>query len=108
MMEPMQPMKPMEPMKPMAPMQPMKAVEPWWPRALGDAPNSAGGQNDFRYAYFRQANRLVLQEGDGQPRTYDTTGYDISGAHQEQGSGRSGIVLSTAEGDVDLSKLAEV
>ena len=92
----------------MAPMQPMKAVEPWWPQNLGDSPDSAGGQNDFRYAYFRRANRLVMQEGDAKPRTFNTTGYTISGAHQQQGSGKSEIVLSTAEGDVDLSKLAEV
>jgi hypothetical protein len=95
-------------MKPMAPMQPMKAVEPWWPSALGGSPDSAGGQNDFKYAYFSRSNRLVLKEGEERARVYDTTGRAISGAHQEQGTGRSRVVLSTANGEVDLSELDEV
>jgi hypothetical protein len=101
-------MTPMKPMKPMAPMQPMKSVEPWWPPALGDSPDSVGGQNDFRYAYFGRSHRLALQAGAEQVRVYDTTGHAISGAHQEQGTGRSRIVLSTADGELDLSKLQEV
>ena len=107
-MKPMEPMKPMTPMKPMAPMQPMKPSEAWWPRTLGDSPNNSGGQNDFRYAYFSRSNRLALQTGNEQVRVYDTTGYAISDAHQEQGTGQSGIVLSTDDGEVNLSKLSEV
>ena len=101
-------MTPMRPMKPMAPMQPMKSVEPWWPHTLGDSPDSAGGQNEFRYAYFGRSNRLAVQAAEGQVRVYDTTGHTISGAHQEQGDGRSDIVLSTANGNLDLTKLDEV
>jgi hypothetical protein len=31
----------------------------WWPAELG-SPSSSGGQNDARYAYFRQSQRLAI------------------------------------------------
>jgi hypothetical protein len=42
----------MKPMSPMKPIEPMKAPERWWPEELGEQPNSAGGQNEMRYAFF--------------------------------------------------------
>lgn len=51
-MEPMKPMSGMKPLSPMKPMEPMKTPERWWPQELGENPNSAGGQNETRYAFF--------------------------------------------------------
>jgi hypothetical protein len=50
-------MKPMSGMKPMAP---MKAPERWWPEKLGEHPDSAGGQNEMRYAFFGDHKRLAV------------------------------------------------
>jgi hypothetical protein len=58
-------MKPMEPMSGMKPMEPMKAPERWWPEELGEQPNSAGGQNEMRYAFFGDQHRLAVDTGDG-------------------------------------------
>ncbi len=100
-------MQPMEPMKPMKPMEPMKQEKPWWPKSLGDSPNSAGGQNDVRYAYFASKNRLAVDRGDGRVSVYDTAGQDISGVQQAQGGG-SHLVFSGSQGSVDVDKLEKV
>ncbi len=47
-------------MSPMKPMEPMKAPERWWPEELGENPNSAGGQNETRYAFFSDQQRLAV------------------------------------------------
>jgi hypothetical protein len=75
----MKPMKPMSGMKPMSPMAPMKAPERWWPEELGEHPNSAGGQNETRYAFFGEHKRLVVDTGDGKVQLYDTGNHRISG-----------------------------
>jgi hypothetical protein len=49
----------------MSPMKPMKAPERWWPDELGENPNSAGGQNETRYAFFGDKQRLAVDTGDG-------------------------------------------
>lgn len=82
-------MKPMSGMKPMAPLKPMKPMEPpvrWWPKDLGDNPDSAGGQNEARYAFFADKRRLALDSGDGKIEVYDTGDHLISGVQQHQGS----------------------
>jgi hypothetical protein len=48
-------MEPMSGMKPMSLMKPMESMKPpgrWWPEELGEQPNSGGGQNEMRYAFF--------------------------------------------------------
>ena len=67
----------------------------WWPEGLG-RPHSTGAQNDMRYAIFD--TRLVIDDH-GQITVYDSSGHDISGIAQAQGSastmtftGRSGLV----------------
>ena len=106
----MEPMKPMSPMKPMEPMKPMKdmGADKWWPDSLGDSPNTAGGQNDIRYAYFSGKNRLAVDRGGGKISVYDTTGHDVSGVQQKQGSGGSGLVFTSEKGEMDLDTLKEV
>jgi hypothetical protein len=107
-MKPMQPMKPMSPMKAMEPiktMEPMKAPERWWPEDIGEAPNSAGGQNETRYAFFGDKKRLAVDTGDGNVRVYDTGDHRISGVQQHQsGSGRK-TTFTSQHGEVDLAAL---
>lgn len=96
----------MEPMKPMEPMQPASANR-WWPESLGDSPNSAGGQNEARYAYFADKNRLAVDTGDGNVSVYDTAGHQISGVQQDQsGSGKK--LVFTGGGNVSLDDLKKV
>jgi hypothetical protein len=71
-MKPMEPMSGMKPMSPMKPMEPMKAPVRWWPEELGEQPNSAGGQNEMRYAFFGDQQRLAVDTGDGKVQVYDT------------------------------------
>ncbi len=108
-MEPMKPMEPMKGMKPMEPMKPMKdmGADKWWPALLGDSPNTAGGQNDIRYAYFSSKNRLAVERG-GKVSVYDTTGHDVSGVQQKQGSGGTGLAFTSEKGEMDLDSLREV
>ena len=106
----MEPMKPMEPMQGMKPMKPMKDMdsEQWWPESLGGSPNTAGGQNDIRYAYFAGKNRLAVDRGGGKVSVYDTTGHKVSGVQQKQGSGGNGLVFTSERGEMDLDSLKEV
>jgi len=105
---PMKPMQPMSPMKPMKPMEPMKAPERWWPEDLGEAPNSAGGQNETRYAFFGEKRRLAVDTGDGKVHVYDTGDHRISGVQQHQsGSGRK-TTFTSQHGEVDLATLTPV
>jgi hypothetical protein len=99
------PMKPMKPMSPMKPMEPMKAPERWWPKELGDNPNSAGGQNETRYAFFAEKKRLAVDTGDGKIQLYDTGDHRISGVQQHQsGNGRK-VTFTSQHGEVDLTTL---
>lgn len=105
-MEPMKPMKPMSPMAPMAPMKPMAPMEKWWPNHLGE-PNSAGGQNDLRYAYFADARRLAVQRG-GNTTLYDTANHRIGGVSQQQPSSQNGATFTSQDGNVRLEDLEVV
>lgn len=107
-MKPMEPMKPMSGMKPMEPMKPMKALERWWPDELGDSPNSAGGQNEARYAFFSDKRRLAVDTGDGRVQIYDTGDHQISGVQQHQSSGGKKTTFTSQHGEVDLAKLRPV
>ena len=98
-------MEPMSGMKPMPPMKPMKAPERWWPEELGENPNSAGGQNETRYAFFGDKQRLAVDTGDGKVQVYDSGDHRISGVQQDQsGSGRK-VIFTSQHGEVDLATL---
>ena len=87
------------------PMAPMKAPERWWPEELGEHPNSAGGQNETRYAFFGDHKRLAVDTGDGKVQLYDTGDHRISGVQQHQsGSGRK-VTFTSQHGEVDLATL---
>ncbi len=100
-------MTPMEPMKPMKPMFAGES-ERWWPASLGDSPNSVGGQNEVRYAYFGDKNRLAVDTGDGKIGVYDTAGQKISGVQQAQSNGNRKVVFTGPQGELDLDQLKKV
>ncbi len=77
----------------------------WWGPDL-KWPNSSGGQNGMRYAWFSQAHRLAIESG-GQVTIYDTLDHQIGGVSQQQGSGVP-ITFSSQYGYVDLSRLPVV
>ena len=81
------------------------AVPNWWGPDL-NYPNSAGGQNGMRYAWFSQARRLAI-EANGQVIVYDTLDHNIGGVSQQQSGGYS-VTFSSQYGYVDLSRLPVV
>ena len=101
----MEPMKPMQPMKPMASMKPTEPAKGSWPAEYGQ-PNSSGGQNGVRYAYFGRKRRLIV-ERDGTASEYDTGDHEISGIQQAQGD-RSHLVFTSQHGPVALDTLRPV
>ena len=103
-------MKPMAGMKPMEPMQPLgsSGKDRWWPESLGDHPNSAGGQNEARYAYFGDQHRLAVDTGDGKITVYDTGNHQISGVQQAQSDGGKHLVFTSQQGSVALGELSRV
>ena len=70
----------------MKPMEPMEAPVRWWPEELGEQPHSAGGQNEMRYAFLDDQQRLAVDTGDGKVRVYDTEDHRISGVQRHQSS----------------------
>ena len=95
----------MEPIPKMKPMAPMKAPERWWPEELGEHPNSAGSQNEMRYAFFENQKRLAVDTGDGRIQLYETGDHRVSGMQQPQsGSGRK-LTFTSQHGEMDLATL---
>ncbi len=83
----------------------MKAPERWWPEELGENPNSAGGQNEARYAFFGDKQRLAVDTGDGIVQVYDTADHRISGVQQQQSGGGKELIFASQHGEVALAKL---
>ncbi|MGC4008441.1 MAG: SHOCT domain-containing protein [Pseudomonas sp.] len=77
----------------------------WWGPGLG-WPDSAGAQNDVRYAYFAQARRLAVDMG-GTVTLYDTLDHRIGGVSQQQGA-HGTFGFSSQHGPVDLVSLPVV
>ena len=98
----MEPMKPMQPMKPMEPMKPLDFGPAWWPDELGQ-PNTSGGQNDVKYAFFGDKHRLAVQKN-GKLHVYDSGDHRISGVSQQQGSSNT-LVFSSQHGTVNIDEL---
>jgi len=104
----MKPMSGMKPMKPMEPMKPMQPPQRWWPEDLGENPNSSGGQNETRYAFFGDKHRLAVDTGDGKIQVYDTGDHRISGVQQHQSNGAKKVTFQSQHGEVDLATLKPV
>jgi hypothetical protein len=78
-------------------------VQPdWWGPDLR-WPNSTGGQNGMRYAWFSQARRLAI-DVNGQVTVYDTLDHQIGGVSQQQSGGYS-VTFTSQYGYVDLNQL---
>jgi hypothetical protein len=101
----MEPMKPMKPMEPMKPMKPMDFGPAWWPDDLGQ-PNTSGGQNDVKYAFFSDKHRLAVQKN-GKLTVYDSGDHRISGVSQQQGSNHS-LVFTSQHGTVNVDELEQL
>lgn len=75
----------------------------WWPQGLG-SPSSSGGQNDSRYAYFPQAQRLAIDRG-GRVTVYDTLDHNIGGVQQQQGGAWGSLSFSSQFGTFTVDSL---
>ena len=74
----------------------------WWGADLR-WPNSTGGQNGVRYAYFAQARRLAI-EVNGRVTIYDTLDHQIGGFSQQQSFGGS-LSFNSQYGLIDVARL---
>jgi hypothetical protein len=75
----------------------------WWPPELG-SPSSSGGQNDSRYAYFPQSQRLAIDRG-GQVTLYNTLDHQIGGVQQQQGGPYGSLSFSSQFGTFTVDSL---
>ena len=75
----------------------------WWPGELG-SPSSSGGQNDSRYAYFPQAQRLAIDRG-GRVTVYNTLDHNIGGVQQQQGGAWGSLSFSSQFGTFTVDSL---
>ncbi|PZO03907.1 MAG: hypothetical protein DCF30_02045 [Hyphomicrobiales bacterium] len=76
-----------------------------WPEEFG-SPSSSGSQNDMRYAFFPEKQRLIIEDG-GKRTVYDTGTHRISGVSQQQSSGRD-LSFTSQHGTVRLADLETV
>jgi hypothetical protein len=76
--------------------------ESWWPATFGHA-TTAGSQNGIRYAYFPDKQRLLVQQG-ARVDAFDTAGYQIMGAGQQQGN-TSTLTFATDRGSISTREL---
>ncbi len=70
--------------KPFAPMKPM-TTEKWWPTDLKGAPDCTGASEGWRYAYFHNDHRLIIEHGE-HTAIYATGETRISGIAQSSGA----------------------
>jgi hypothetical protein len=81
------------------------ARDAWWPHGLG-TPDTAGAQNDVRYAWFAGSRRLAIERG-GKVTVYDTLDHRIGGVAQQQG-GTSSLSFTSQHGPIDVERLPVV
>jgi hypothetical protein len=74
-----------------------------WPEELG-SPTFSGGQDNYRYAYFANKNRLAIERG-GQTTIYDTLDHHITGTSQQQSGGVSSVAFTSQYGVVSVQDL---
>ena len=84
---------------------PSAPADAWWPAGL-PAPDSAGAQNDVRYAWFAAPRRLAIERA-GTVTLYDTLDHRIGGVVQQQ-SGTSTLTFTSQHGAVDVARLPVV
>ena len=94
------------PLEPMKPMKPMDFGPAWWPSDLGQ-PASSGGQNDVRYAFFPEHQRLAVEQN-GKVSLYDSGDHRIDGVSQAQGGGDRPLAFTSEKGEVTLDQLKKI
>jgi hypothetical protein len=67
-------------------------------------PSSSGGQNDARYAYFPQSQRLAILHN-GKIRLYNTLNHQITGVQQQQGGHSDSLTFSSQHGTFGVDTL---
>jgi hypothetical protein len=67
-------------------------------------PSLLGKSNETSYAYYQDANILELQVK-GVLKTYDTTGYIITGVQQSQSNNIQNIILNHTKGTINILTL---
>ncbi len=82
-----------------------KLAGSWWPAELGQ-PSSVGGQDNLRYAIFRSAGRLAIDDA-GRLSVYDTADHIINGISQSQ-AGDATLTLHSQHGIIHVSDLRRV
>ncbi len=97
----------MQPIKPAKSLEAMKgfSITHWWPTEFGEA-SSSGSSSEYRYAYFAQARRLLIEQ-QGRLTTYDTASYAFRGALQVGGLERK-LCFVSQYGMVPLDSLTVV
>jgi hypothetical protein len=75
----------------------------WWPAELG-SPSSSGGQNDARYAYFPQSQRLAILHN-GKIKLYSALNHQIGGVQQQQGGYSGSLTFSSQYGTFSVDTL---
>jgi hypothetical protein len=85
---------------------PFSPVNTWWPAELGH-PSTTGGQNDSRYAYFPEAQRLAVDRG-GTVTVYNTLDHRIGGVQQQQGGYGGSATFSSQFGTFTVESLPVV
>jgi hypothetical protein len=83
----------------------MSGSADWWPAGLG-RPGAVGSQNDLRYAVFRDARRLVIDDH-GSISVHDTGSHRIFGVAQAQ-SGDQTLSFTSQDGLVRVTDLPKV
>jgi hypothetical protein len=62
-----------------------------------DSPTFKGSQNEMSYAYYATKNRLEITI-DGKKSKYDTSGYSLVGAQQQQSNSKKGLSFQDQSG----------
>ena len=87
-------------------MEPMDEPDAsWWSKGLF-SPSSSGSQNDVRYAFFPDKQRLAVEQ-DVKAKQHDTGDHRISGVSQSQGGQGGKLRFTSQNGDADLASLRE-
>lgn len=79
----------------------------WWSERYGTDPTLTGNAGGLRYAYFKNHNRLIIQNN-LRNRIFDTTGYDIVDVIAGKRTGFFNTIIKTSEENLPITRLREV
>lgn len=79
----------------------------WWSPRYGSNPTLMGNAGGLRFAYFKEHNRLVIQNN-LRNRIFDTSGFDVTDVIAGQRAGFFNTIIKTTETDIPITQLNEV